>query len=216
MLEPLLDVQLAKTFARKHNLINIEEVFNGKVIIINVPRSRYERAAQAVYTLAKRRFFTEVENRRSNPHVDQQRPVLFAVDEYQLCISETDVLSLGIVLSAGCMVFATSQGVSSLYSVLPKNYVDAALQNFTQKIFFKSDDLATLAAIDSASRRVSRSTGITQTTSYEPRPGALPAHRRRHLQQHDPHHAQALRGRSLRQHKRLTRNSARAAGRLKK
>jgi hypothetical protein len=155
LLEPLLDVQLAKTFARKHNLINIEEIFNGKVIIINVPRSRYERAAQAIYTLAKRRFFTAVENRRTNPAVNQQRPVLFAVDEYQLCISETDVMSLGIVRSAGCMVFATSQGVSSLYSVLPKYYVDAALQNFTQKIFFKTDDQATLSLIDRASRRIS-------------------------------------------------------------
>jgi type IV secretory pathway TraG/TraD family ATPase VirD4 len=155
LLEPLLDVQLAKTFARKHNLINIEEIFNGKIIIINVPRSRYERAAQAIYTLAKRRFFTAVENRRANPHVDQKRPVLFAVDEYQLCISETDVMSLGIVRSAGCMVFATSQGVSSLYSVLPKHYVDAALQNFTQKIFFKTDDLPTLAMIDRSSRRLS-------------------------------------------------------------
>jgi len=155
LLEPLLDVQLAKTFARKHNLINIEEIFNGKIIIINVPRSHYERAAQAIYTLAKRRFFTAVENRRTNPHVNQTRPVLFAVDEYQLCISETDVMSLGIVRSAGCMVLATSQGVSSLYSVLPRHYVDAALQNFTQKIFFKTDDQATLSAIDRASRRAS-------------------------------------------------------------
>jgi hypothetical protein len=154
LLEPLLDVHLAKTFARKHNLINIEEVFNGKVIIVNVPRSRYERAAQAIYTLAKRRFFTAVENRRANANVDQRRPVLFAVDEYQLCISETDVMSLGIVRSAGCMVLATSQGVSSLYSVLPQHYVDAALQNFTQKIYFKTDDIATLSAIDRSSRRM--------------------------------------------------------------
>jgi hypothetical protein len=155
LLEPLLDVHLAKTFARKVNLINIEEVFNGKVIILNVPRSRYERAAQAIYTLAKRRFFTAVENRRANPNVDQTRPVLFAVDEYQLCISETDVMSLGIVRSAGCMVFATSQGVSSLYSVLAERFVDAALQNFTQKIFFKTDDHSTLSTLDRAARRLS-------------------------------------------------------------
>lgn len=153
LLEPLLDVQLAKTFARKHNLINIEEIFNGKIIILNVPRSHYERAAQAIYTLAKRRFFTAVENRRTNPLVNQQRPVLFAVDEYQLCISETDVMSLGIVRSSGCMVLATSQGVSSLYSVLPKHYVDAALQNFTQKIFFKTDDQATLETLDRVSEQ---------------------------------------------------------------
>ena len=31
--------------------------------------------------------------------------------------------------------------------MLPKNHVDAALQNFTQKIFFKTDDDDTLAGI---------------------------------------------------------------------
>lgn len=155
LLEPLRDVQIAKTFARKNNLISIDSVFDGKVIILHIPRSRYERAAQAIYTLAKRRFFTAVENRRANHMLDQTRPVIFAVDEYQLCISETDVQSLGVIRSAGCMLLATTQGVSSLYTVLARDVVDAALQNFTQKIFFKTDDHWTLETLDRAMRRTS-------------------------------------------------------------
>jgi hypothetical protein len=50
------------------------------------------------------------------------------------------------------MVLGTTQGVSSLYSVLPKHHVDAALQNFTQKIFFKTDDDDTLAVLERATR----------------------------------------------------------------
>jgi hypothetical protein len=152
LLEPLQDVQIAKTFARKRNLVSIDAVFAGKVIILHVPRSRYERAAQAIYTLAKRRFFTAVENRRTNPLLNQARPVVFGVDEYQLCISESDVQSLGTIRSAGCMVLGSTQGVSSLYSVLPRNQVDAALQNFTHKIFFKTDDEATLELLGRAHR----------------------------------------------------------------
>jgi hypothetical protein len=152
LLEPVRDVQISKTFARRHNLVQMESVFDGKVIVLHVPRTRYERAAHAIYTLAKRRFFTALENRRSEPSLDQDRPVVFGIDEYQLCISESDVQSLGIIRSAGCMVLGTTQGVSSLYSVLPKHHVDAALQNFTQKIFFKTDDDDTLAVLERATK----------------------------------------------------------------
>jgi hypothetical protein len=150
LLEPLRDVNIARTFARKSNLVQMDEVFNGKVIVLHVPRTKYERAAQAIYTLAKRRFFTALENRRADESLDQVRPVVFGIDEYQLCISESDVQSLGIIRSAGCMVLGTTQGVSSLYTVLPKHHVDAALQNFTQKIFFKTDDEDTLAVLERA------------------------------------------------------------------
>jgi hypothetical protein len=152
LLEPLRDFNIAKTFARKQNLDSIDSVFEGSVIVLHVPRSRYERAAQAIYTLAKRRFFTAIENRRADPSLDQTRPVIFGVDEYQLCISETDIQSLGVIRSAGCMVLATTQGVSSLYATLPRQLVDAAIQNFTQKIFFKTDDYDTLALLDRASK----------------------------------------------------------------
>ncbi len=152
LLEPLRDVQISKTFARRHNLVQIESVFSGKVIVLHVPRTRYERAASAIYTLAKRRFFTALENRRSDQSLDQERPVVFGIDEYQLCISESDVQSLGVIRSAGCMVLGTTQGVSSLYSVLPKYHVDAALQNFTQKLFFKTDDDDTLAVLERATK----------------------------------------------------------------
>ncbi|MGH7754772.1 MAG: hypothetical protein ACREM8_00610 [Vulcanimicrobiaceae bacterium] len=152
LLEPLRDVKLAKTFARKHNLVQMDEVFNGKIIVLHVPRTRYERAAQAIYTLAKRRFFTALENRRADALLDQDRPIVFGVDEWQLCVSESDVQSLGVIRSAGCMVLATTQGVSSLYSALPKYHVDAALQNFTQKIFFKTDDDDTLAVLERATK----------------------------------------------------------------
>ncbi len=152
LLEPLRDVQIAKTFARKYNLVQMESVFEGKVIILHVPRTRYERAAQAIYTLGKRRFFTALENRRGDGSLDQVRPIVFGIDEYQLCISESDVQSLGVIRSAGCMVLGTTQGVSSLYSVLPKYHVDAALQNFTQKIFFKTDDEDTLAVLERATK----------------------------------------------------------------
>jgi type IV secretory pathway TraG/TraD family ATPase VirD4 len=148
LLEPLRDYRIQKTFAgNKNTLIPIESVFEGQIIILHVPRSRYQRAANAVYTMAKRRFFTAVENRRSNKALNQTRPVIFGVDEYQLCISESDVDSLGVIRSAGCMVLATTQGVASLYTALPRDVVDAALQNFTQKLFFKTDDHETLATL---------------------------------------------------------------------
>ena len=167
LLEPLRDVQISKTFARRHNLVQMDSVFEGKVLVLHVPRTKYERAAQAIYTLAKRRFFTALENRRSDASVDQVRPIVFGIDEYQLCISESDVQSLGIIRSAGCMVLGTTQGVSSLYSVLPKNQVDAALQNFTQKIFFKTDDDDTLAVLERATKHNSNKIDTSELFSMK-------------------------------------------------
>lgn len=173
LLEPLRDFQIVHTFTKSESLLSIDSVFSGKVIILHIPRARYERAAQAIYTLAKRRFFTAVEERRSNPQLEQERPVVFAVDEYQLCVSESDVHSLGIVRSAGCMVLATTQGVSSLYSVLSRDFVDAALQNFTQKIFFKTDDDATIRLIARHSRRGGDEGGELETLRAMTRNQAL-------------------------------------------
>lgn len=148
LLDPLRDFYIVKTFAKPRRFISIDEVFNGLVIILHVPRIRYERAAQAIYTLAKRRFFSAVENRRSDPAVDQDRLVIFGADEYQLCISETDVTSLGIVRSSHCAVLAATQGLSSLLSVLNAQLVATAVQNFSQKLLFKTDDIPTLHAFN--------------------------------------------------------------------
>jgi type IV secretory pathway TraG/TraD family ATPase VirD4 len=157
LLEPLRDFRIQRTFAGgRSGLISFDSVFDGTLIVLHVPRSRYQRAASAVYTLAKRRFFTSVENRRANPALDQTRPIIFGIDEYQLCASESDVDSLGVIRSAGCMVLATTQGVSSLYTALPRDVVDAALQNFTQKVFFKTDDHETLATLIRATQHTKK------------------------------------------------------------
>lgn len=166
LLEPLRDAKIMKTFSRKQQQVRLEQVFDGAVIVLHVPRIQYDRAAQVLYTIAKRRFFTALERRRCDKSLNQTRPVVLGIDEYQLCISRSDVLSLGIVRASGCIVLATAHGVSSLYSVLPKHQVDAALQNFTQKIFFKTDDNETLSLLDrvtrhSASQETSRLFAMT-------------------------------------------------------
>jgi type IV secretory pathway TraG/TraD family ATPase VirD4 len=152
LLEPLRDVLINKTFARRTTLVQFEAAFGGTVIVLHVPRTRYERAAAAIYTLAKRRFFTALERRRDDPAVDQQRPIVFGVDEYERCISESDIASLGAIRAAGCMVLATTKSVSSIGSVMPRHQVNAAIQNFTQKIFFKTDDEETLALLERVTR----------------------------------------------------------------
>jgi hypothetical protein len=40
LLEPVRDVAISKTFARRHNLVQMESVFDGKVIVLHVPRTR--------------------------------------------------------------------------------------------------------------------------------------------------------------------------------
>lgn len=192
LLEPLRDYYLQKTFASKQNLVQMDSVFSGRVIILHVPRTRYERAAQSIYTLAKRRFFTALENRRSDPALDQVRPVVFGIDEYQLCISESDVTSLGIIRSAGCMVLATTQGVSSLYSTLPKYHVDAALQNFTPKNLVQDRRQRYARRARSRHKIHEKRYRHERAVQHGPRSGVLPRYGRRHVDRRDSQHEAAV------------------------
>ncbi len=152
ILEPLRDARILKTFSRQEGLPVLDSIFSGSVIVLHVPQARYGSMARTLYTLAKLRFFAVLEARRANPDLDQNRPIVFAVDGLRNCISPSDVKALGLLRSAGCMVLATADAVSALRSALPGQQVDAILQNFTQKMFFKTADGDTLDLLERVTR----------------------------------------------------------------
>lgn len=119
----------------------------GAIFLVNLPRSKFgTQGARFAYLLIKLRFMSMMSERRSHPEWNQDRHVSFFCDEYQTIadsISDTDFWDKS--RSSRTIGVVSMQGVSSLIQAVgdPKT-ADAVLQNFRQRIVFRTEDQATI------------------------------------------------------------------------
>ncbi|KLC58910.1 hypothetical protein GEV872_19445, partial [Xanthomonas perforans] len=120
---------------------------------VNLPVTKYgKEGARFAYLLIKLRFFTMMRERKQHPEWDQQRHVAFICDEYQAII---DPVSDGDFWdksrSTKTVGIVSMQGVASLTQALGGNRQasDAILQNFRQRIIYRTEDTETLRMIQS-------------------------------------------------------------------
>lgn len=124
---------------------------NGDVFLVNLPQTKYGReGARYAYLLIKLRFFAMMRERRTRKEWNQTRPVAFICDEYQSIvdsISDTDFWDKS--RSSKTIGIVSMQGVASLVQALNHNQktAEAILQNFRQRLFFRTEDEATLRLI---------------------------------------------------------------------
>lgn len=125
-----------------------ELIHNGAVFLVNIPQYKYGReGARFAYLLFKLRFFNMMRERRAKNDWNQTRHVAFVCDEYQSIVdpvSDTDFWDKS--RSAKCVGIVSMQGVASLVQALNGNNktAEAILQNFRQRVFFRTEDEATL------------------------------------------------------------------------
>lgn len=125
-----------------------ELVNDGAVFLVNLPMTKYGReGARFAYLLVKLRFMNMMRERRTKPDWNQDRPVAFVCDEYQAIvdpISDTDFWDKS--RSTRTIGIVSMQGVASLVHALGNNrsVAEAILQNFRQRIIFRTEDEATL------------------------------------------------------------------------
>ncbi|EGI4679344.1 type IV secretory system conjugative DNA transfer family protein, partial [Escherichia coli] len=128
-----------------------ELVNDGAVFLVNLPMTKYGReGARFAYLLVKLRFMNMMRERRTKPEWNQDRPVAFVCDEYQAIvdpISDTDFWDKS--RSTRTIGIVSMQGVASLVHALGNNrsVAEAILQNFRQRIIFRTEDEATLRHI---------------------------------------------------------------------
>lgn len=126
-------------------------VNNGDVFLVNLPQTKYGReGARYAYLLIKLRFFNMMRERRSRKDWNQTRPVAFICDEYQSIVdsvSDSDFWDKS--RSSKTIGVVSMQGVASLVQSLNHNQkaAEAILQNFRQRLFFRTEDEATLRLI---------------------------------------------------------------------
>ncbi|EKI7205804.1 type IV secretory system conjugative DNA transfer family protein [Salmonella enterica] len=128
-----------------------ELVNDGAVFLVNLPMTKYGReGARFAYLLVKLRFMNMMRERRTRKDWNQDRPVAFVCDEYQAIvdpISDTDFWDKS--RSTRTIGIVSMQGVASLVHALGNNrsVAEAILQNFRQRIIFRTEDEATLRHI---------------------------------------------------------------------
>jgi len=128
-----------------------ELIRDGAVFLVNLPVTKYGReGARFAYLLIKLRFFDLMRSRKQHPEWDQQRHVAFICDEYQAIvdpISDTDFWDKS--RSTKTVGIVSMQGVASLVQALGGNQraAEAILQNFRQRVVFRTEDEATLRMI---------------------------------------------------------------------
>lgn len=124
---------------------------DGAVFLVNLPQTKYGReGARFAYMLLKLRFMNMMRERGQHADWNQTRPVAFVCDEYQSIIdsiSDTDFWDKS--RSTKTIGMVSMQGISSLVEALKgnKQTADAILQNFRQRLIFRTEDEATLRHI---------------------------------------------------------------------
>ncbi len=131
---------------------NMTELVNdGDVFLVNLPMTKFGReGARFAYMIIKLRFMDMMRERRTRQDWNQDRPVAFVCDEYQSIIDPiSDVDFWDKSRSTRTIGIVSMQGVASLVNALGNNkaVAEAILQNFRQRIIFRTEDEATLRHI---------------------------------------------------------------------
>lgn len=174
-LSPFNHPELIDAFCQHSNdetsALTMEAVLNGAVYLVDMPLSRWGLGGKVAYTFIKLRFFNVMQSRIHHPEWNQDKPVFFMCDEYQELISASkdglsDLSFWDKSRSSKTIGIISAQSVSSFYAALgDHDLAHAILQNFRQKLCFRTEDQATLNMMDklAGQARVQKKT-ISQTS----------------------------------------------------
>ncbi|MFQ5729933.1 MAG: type IV secretory system conjugative DNA transfer family protein, partial [Waddliaceae bacterium] len=128
----------------------LEDILMPFVIFVDLPLAVWGLGAKVVYTFIKLRFFNIMQRRHSQTEYDYEDPIFFMCDEYQEIISAnkdglSDLNFWDKSRSSKTIGIISTQSVSSIYaSINNRDLSNAILQNFRQKICFRTEDQATI------------------------------------------------------------------------
>jgi hypothetical protein len=149
-------------------------VTKGVVYLVNIPMTTFgKEGSLAAYLFIKLRFMQVMRERNMRSEWDQTRPVAFVCDEYQTIIdtvSDTDFWDKS--RSSKTIGIVSMQGISSMVAALGGNEktARAILQNFRQRVLFRSEDEETLKMVQTLMgevdvAKISESTGHSTNDS---------------------------------------------------
>lgn len=133
---------------------DMSNVTDGEIYLLDMKLGEWGSEAKIVYMLLKLRFFSVVKERQAQPDWDflnpKEKPIFFICDEYQEIIdcsasSLSDLNFWDKAKDAKCIGIISAQSIKSIYSKIgDRDAADTVLQNFRQKICFKTEDQTTI------------------------------------------------------------------------
>jgi len=181
VLSPFNHPELIDAFCTAHpNSIRLEDVLSGQVFLVNMPLSRWGLGGKVVYTFIKLRLFNIMQRRTSQPEWNQDRFVFLLCDEYQEVVSAnkeglSDLNFWDKSRSSKTIGIVSTQSVSSFYAAIgDRDMANAVLQNFRQKLCFRTEDETTIAMMNRLLgmveiQRVTRSQNSGSSKSWQNR-----------------------------------------------
>ncbi len=166
ILSPFQNPELIDAFSGTVNDYDLSNILSGDIVLVDLPLAKWQTAGKVIYTLIKLRFFNLLQMRQVDKSMPQNY-VFFLCDEYQQIISASNMGLSDLSFwdksrSAKCIGIISTQSVSAFKSAIGNPVIsDTVMSNFRQKIFFKTEDEATLKYINSLAGRVE-----VQRTSY--------------------------------------------------
>ncbi|MFU8797130.1 MAG: TraM recognition domain-containing protein, partial [Gammaproteobacteria bacterium] len=133
---------------------------NGTVFVVNLPLAVWGLGAKVASSFIKLRFFNVMQQREFQVDWDQKRLVFFMCDEFQEIVSAnkdglSDLNFWDKSRSSKTIGIISAQSVSSFYAAIgDRDCANALLQNFRQKICFRTEDQETLDFLNRLTGRV--------------------------------------------------------------
>ena len=153
VLAPFYHPELIDTFCSEdEDNLRMEEVLSGAIYLVEMPLSVWGLGGKVVYTMIKLRFFNVMQQRVSHSEWNQERPVFFMCDEFQEIVSAnrdgiSDLNFWDKSRSSKTIGIISAQAISSFYAAIGDHdhIANTLLQNFRQKLCFKTEDATTLS-----------------------------------------------------------------------
>jgi hypothetical protein len=143
MFDPLTRGKIGELFGTTTNLTP-DDIFNGKVVVINIPVARYREVGQFAALIWAQLFQRAVDRRTYTP--PETRPVFLWEDEAHYFTIEQDALFQTTARSKGISVVRLTQNIPNFldaYGRDGKHKVDTLLGNHATKIFHRNGDPTT-------------------------------------------------------------------------
>lgn len=161
VLSPFNHPDLIEAFCTdRPDLARLDTVLDGQIFLVDMPLSVWGMGGKVAYTFVKLRLFNVMQRRTSTPDWNQSRPVFFMCDEFQEIVSASnsglsDLNFWDKSRSSKMIGIISAQSVSSFYAAIGnRDTANALLQNFRQKLCFRTEDEATLSLFNHLAGKV--------------------------------------------------------------
>lgn len=151
ILSPFSQIELMDAFCKADSeSLPWTSLLDGNLFLVNLPSAQWGLGAKLAYTFLKLRFFNIMQRRALTPEWNQTTPVFFMCDEYQDIISASkeglnDLSFWDKARSSKTIGIISSQSIASFYAAIGDvNIAKAILQNFRQRLCFRTEDELTI------------------------------------------------------------------------